>query len=79
MDAASAWVIDGTDTDRPEEGGHAPLPVGQELVPAKRMFFLTAKELLDLPTRRQVPVRLGTDRLQARNVALLPFPPDAGT
>ena len=78
VDAATAWVIDEADADRLAGGGHAPLPVGRELVPEKRMFFVPAEELQALSTRRQIPVRLGIELLQARSVVLVAFPPTAG-
>lgn len=74
VDAATAWVIDEAEADLLESGGRTPLPVGRELDPSKRLFFLTDKELHALSTRRQIPVRLGAELLQARSVVLTAFP-----
>ncbi len=74
VDAAEAWVISEEDADRLESRGHAPLPVGRELEPPKRIFFVTKDELSTLSDRRQVPVRLSRELLLARSVALVGHP-----
>ena len=76
VDAAEAWVIDGRDADRLAALGRAALPVGAELQPPKRIFFVTAKELAGAPSRRRVPLRMAGELLEARNLALIAF---AGT
>ena len=72
VDAAQAWIIDDPDADRLEGDGHAPLPVGSEFAPPKRLFFLTETELSAIPHRWSVPVRLCCELLQARNLVLIP-------
>ena len=72
-DAAEAWEIDDRDADRLATLGHAELPVGVELHPPKRIFFVTPHELAALPSRRRIPVRLGGKLLEARNLALVTF------
>jgi hypothetical protein len=71
VDAAQAWVIGDLEADRLERDGRVPLPVGAELAPPKRLFFLTEQELVALSDRRMVPVRLCAELLQARNLALI--------
>ncbi|MGA2974141.1 MAG: hypothetical protein ABSF77_02400 [Spirochaetia bacterium] len=73
VDAAEAWIIDEADADALEARGHAPHPVGRELDPPKRLFFLTKEELEALPHRRQVPVRLHSELLLARSLAFVPI------
>ena len=72
VDAAEAWVIDDTDADRLERLGRSSAPVGQELVPPKRLFFVTLKDLELLAPLRRIPVRIGRELLDAPNVALVP-------
>jgi len=71
VDAAEAWIIDEADADQLEARGHIPHPVGRELVPPKRLFFLAVEELEAVPHRRQVPVRLHSELLLARSLAFL--------
>ncbi len=72
VDAAEAWIIDDADADALEANGHIPHPVGRELAPPKRLFFLTRKELEAAPHRRQVPVRLHSELLLARGLVFIP-------
>jgi hypothetical protein len=64
---------DGTPVERSclEARGHIPHPVGRELAPPKRLFFLAEEELAAGPHRRQVPVRLHSELLLARSLAFL--------
>ena len=71
VDAAEAWALDEPDADRLERAGHAPLAVGGELEPPKRVYFVTGQELGTLPSRRRIPVRLGPELLQARSLTLV--------
>ena len=73
VDAAEAWVIDDRDADRLAIFGRTELPVGGELHPPKRIFFVTAEELAGAPSRRRVPLRLAGALLGARNLALIAF------
>jgi hypothetical protein len=77
VDAAQAWIISEEDADRLETHGHVPLPVGRELEPAKRMFFLAEDELSTLSGRRRTAVRLSRELLLARSVALVGHSGDA--
>jgi hypothetical protein len=72
VDAAEAWAIDDADADMFEDAGHEPMKVGRELEPAKRLFFLTLSELEAAPSRRRIPLRLGSELLEASNLALVP-------
>jgi hypothetical protein len=71
VDAAEAWALDERDADRLESSGKVPLPVGSELEPPLRMFFVTPAELSALPSRRRVPLHLGPELLGARSLALV--------
>jgi hypothetical protein len=71
VDAARAFVISEADAHWLEQQGVRPLPVGGELSPAKRMFFVTPEQLEALATC-ELPVRLTADFLQASAIALLP-------
>lgn len=73
VDAAEAWVIDDRDARLLAARGRSEQPVGAELDPPKRIFFVSPQELAGVPSRRQVPVRLKGDLLQAPNLALVPF------
>jgi hypothetical protein len=74
VDASEAWTLDDLDADRLEREGYPALPVGGELDPAKRIFVLTPARLSALPSRKWIPMRLGQELLEARNVALVPHP-----
>jgi len=71
VDAAAAWIIGNADRDRLQSAGHVPLPVGRELAPPIRLFFLSEEELEAISDRRQVPARLSSELLHARNLALV--------
>lgn len=71
VDAARAFVITEADAHWLEQQGVRPLPVGGELSPAKRMFFVTPDQLEALAAC-ELPVRLTADFLQASAIALLP-------
>ncbi len=71
VDAAEAWIIGDDDGNRLQTVGRVPLPVGRELAPPIRLFFLSEEELEAISDRRQVPARLCTELLHAGNLALL--------
>jgi hypothetical protein len=71
VDAAGVWLIDESDADRLESRGHVPLPVGRELFPPKRLFYIDERDLRDLSGPRQIPVRLSAELLQAPSVVLV--------
>jgi hypothetical protein len=75
VDAGQVWVIDEADADLLESGGRVPHPVGNEMAPPKRFFIVSEEELQRFSTRRQIPVRLSTELLAARNLALVPHVP----
>jgi hypothetical protein len=74
VDAGQAWIIDEAAADKLEAAGHAPHPVGRELVPPKRLFIVSETELKEMHVRHQIPVRMGVELLQARSVCLCPSP-----
>ena len=71
LDAAEAWVVNDEDADSLEREGRAPLPVGRELAPPRRMFFVSLEELNTLASRQQIAVRLSQELLAAKNLALI--------
>ena len=70
VDAARAFVISVPDADQLEQLGVCPLPVGRELAPEKRIYFVTSEQLERLGAR-EIAVRLTNDFLQAEAIALL--------
>lgn len=70
VDAARAYIISEASADQLQQQGGQPLPVGRELSPAKRLFFVT-KDQLDELAAREVPVRLTAELLQATAIALV--------
>ncbi len=72
VDAEQVWVIDETEADRLETGGHKPHSVGRELSPHKRLFYVTPEELATITGCRQIAVRLDAEFLGARSMALIP-------
>ena len=78
VDAGQAWIIDEADADRLEATGRAPHPVGRELAPSKRLFLVNDEELRDIRVRRQIPVRMSAELLQARSLALVPHSSQSG-
>jgi hypothetical protein len=72
VDAAEAWIIGEADADSLEARGCIPHPVGRELEPTKRLFFVSPEELERILQRKQVPVRLHGQLLLARSLVLLP-------
>ena len=80
-DAGEAFVINSEQADQLEAEGHLPLPVGQELEPRKRMFFISAQRLSELSSPRSVRVGLCADLLESEDLALVPHartvPPEA--
>jgi hypothetical protein len=73
-DADEAWLITTDDAELLRAEGLVPDPVGFDLEPPRRIFFVRREQLERLPGRRQVPVRLSREFLEAKAVALVPFP-----
>lgn len=78
VDAAELWVIPRDAADALVAAGVVPHPVGEELVPPKRLFLIDRETLGAIGDRRQIPVRLSVDFYAAADLALIPFGPDAG-
>ncbi len=74
VDAGQAWTIDEDEADRLEASGRPPHPVGGELAPPKRLFLVNETELKEIRVRRQVPVRMSAEVLQARSLVLVAHP-----
>lgn len=79
VDASEVWAIDEAEADRLVAAGRAVHPVGGELAPAKRIFILSEAELQGIQLRREIPVRMSSELLQAPSLALVPHGAAAGT
>lgn len=75
VDASELWLLGEHEADQLELEGHVPHAVGCELFPPKRIFFLNREQLLELDTKRQSPVRLTPDVLDAASLVLVPHAP----
>ncbi len=73
--AESAWAIGPEDAAALTQRGAFPLAVGKEFHPPKSIFIVSSAELLTLPSRVALPMRLGPELLGAEHLALLPFKP----
>lgn len=73
VDAKEAWKIDEIDADTLVAQGNAPLEVGRELEPPKRLFVAREEVLETLRSRRRIPVALSAELFEARSVVLVPF------
>jgi hypothetical protein len=61
-----------------EADGATPDPVGFELEPPLRLYWLDVGAIEQITGRRQLPVRLSSELLQAGALALVPFAPTPG-
>jgi hypothetical protein len=75
VEASEAWAIGAAAADGLIAEGLTPGPVGLELEPPKRMFFLSAGRLAAITDRRRLRVGLGAELLRERDIAPVPFPP----
>ena len=73
VDAREAYAISETEAEELLGEGIEPEPVGFEIEPPKRLFFVPDARLGTLHSRRRVEVTLGADFLAARHIALLRF------
>lgn len=73
VDARGAWVITDQEATQLIADGLRPEPVGEELIPAKRIIVITEDRLAGLANRQEIPVRLNAALLSARNLALVRF------
>ncbi len=73
-EAARAFVVTDEDARALLAEGYRAEPVGRQLQPEKTIVFVPAERMLRVPGAREVPVSLGADLLEARCIALVPFP-----
>jgi hypothetical protein len=73
-DAATAYVVPEDEAERLVSEGSCAEPVGAELEPSKTIVFVSAERAELIPGRRQVPVTLGPELLEARAWVLVRFP-----
>jgi hypothetical protein len=73
VDAECLWTISDEEANRLEAEGFEPLSVGRELFPPKRIFVTQPGDIARLVLSEQLPVRISTPFLAARNLVLLPF------
>jgi hypothetical protein len=74
VDAELAFAISDAQAAELASEGYAPLPVGGELHPAKRLFFVPAARVSLLAGRRSLALRLGPDLLASLNIVLVRHP-----
>ncbi len=72
-EADSVWMIPEDEARRLVEEGHEPEAVGDELEPPKTMIFVTTERLELIQDRASIAVRLGSELLAARYLALVRF------
>jgi len=73
-DAREAFLVSEQEADRLVAEGYSPEPVGAELEPPKRIFFLPAARVASITGRAQVPIKLEGKLLDARALVLIRFP-----
>jgi hypothetical protein len=74
VDAERAWSISDAEADALAAEGYAEIPVGKELQPAKRMFFVPAERVQRLSVPRELALRLSPELLASANIVLVPLP-----
>ena len=72
-DAERAFVVSRDDAAVLTDRGIRPEPPGLELHPPRALYFAPREVLAQLPSAREIPVRLGAELLGADHVALLRF------
>lgn len=72
----AVYAIDDEAAQVLEQRGFAPLPVGSEFSPPKRLYRVDAAQLASELARRPLHVRLDAALLAERNLVLVPWPPD---
>jgi len=71
--SASAWSIPEAEADRLLAEGYEPDPVGALLEPPKVLLVVPEDRLSKVADHTAVPLRLGSELLAARFLALVPF------
>jgi len=71
--ARDVYVIDSADAARLEQAGVAPIEVGFELHPHKRLFVIDDARLGSLSSARSIDVRISAEFLASPQLAFLPF------
>ncbi len=74
-DAESAWRISADDAARLIADGVTPSQVGLALEPPMTILVVAQERLESLVSRKPVALRLGSELLQSRPLALVPFTP----
>ena len=72
-DASAVFEISPEEADRLVAEGHQTDPVGEAFEPQKVILIVPADRMARVQGARGVPLRLGAELLQARNLALTPF------
>jgi hypothetical protein len=72
-EAKEAYTISEADAQQLIGEGCKPEPCGAQLAPEKTIIFVDVARLVQIESRRQMPVRLCPDFLMATAVALVPF------
>jgi hypothetical protein len=71
--ARTAYVVSNADAAQLAAEGFVEAPCGHELEPVKRLLFVDEARVSRLPARREIPVGLGPEFLEASAIALVPF------
>ena len=76
VDASAAYEVEEITADELVRDGLREEPVGHEIIPTKRIFFVSLERLARITDRREIPLRLGPELLCARSLVLVgPFGP----
>jgi hypothetical protein len=78
-DASAAYALTEQTARELVAEGHRPDPVGERMEPPKIILWASAKRLDSIADKRRIPVRLSSDFLSARYVALVRFPDETCT
>jgi hypothetical protein len=73
--AGTAFVVPREEAELLLAEGFRPEPVGDELEPRKTILFVPTVRVARIASARAVPLRLGTELLQAEDLVLTPFEP----
>ena len=73
-DASAAYVVSAEEAQELVAEGHAPEPVGEELLPARQILFVSAERASRLVSARPLTVRLSAELLAADCLVLARFP-----
>lgn len=71
--ASAAYAVSPEEAARLRDEGYTPVPVGEEIEPAKTILIVPATRIASLESARPVPLRLGGALMAATCLVLTPF------